>query len=280
LSELSNYGYLRWKYQIMFLKDIYIYPIKSLGGIRMDEAILEEKGFRNDRRWMLVDESGMFLSQRTHPQMALLQVAIQADGLEVSHKQNVSLKLKIPFEPATDKIIPVTIWEDTVEGQVVSEAVNEWFTEIMEMPCALVKMPGSTQRKLKAKYAVNGESVSYADGMPYLIIGQESLNDLNTRLEKPVPMDRFRPNLVFSGGSAFVEDEWKTVKIGGATFKVTKPCARCVMTTVDQSSAMKSKEPLKTLASYRTIDHNVMFGQNMLLLGGEKVKIGDLITVI
>lgn len=246
-----------------------------MGGIRLESAVLEERGFQHDRRWMLVDESGIFLSQRTYPQMALLQVTIQADGLQVSHKQNEKLILHIPFAPETEKVIPVTIWEDTIEGQVVSDLISAWFSKVLGIPCSLVKMPESAQRRLKEKHAVNRESVSYADGMPYLIIGQESLNDLNARLEIPVPMDRFRPNLVFSGGSAFVEDEWKTVKIGVATFKVTKPCARCVMTTIDQCSAMKSKEPLKTLASYRTIDNNVMFGQNMLVLNGLFVKIGE-----
>lgn len=262
----------------MILQDIYIYPIKSLGGIQLNTAKLEERGLQHDRRWMLVDESGMFLSQRTHPQMALLQVQLKKDALLVTHKNNPDLHIEIPMKPETEKVTPVTIWEDTVEGQVVSEAVNEWFSEFMAMPCKLVKMPASTQRKLKAKYAVNGESVSYADGMPYLIIGQESLNDLNARLEKPVPMDRFRPNLVFSGGTAFIEDEWKKVKIGEATFKITKPCARCVMTTVDQDTAQKNKEPLKTLASYRTVDNNVMFGQNMLVLTGNSIKIGDLVV--
>ena len=139
-------------------------------------------------------------------------------------------------------------------------------------------MPPSTKRKLKPKYAVNGESVSFADGMPFLLIGQASLDDLNSRLDDPVSMNRFRPNLVFAGGSPFQEDEWDTIMIGNARFKITKPCARCVVTTVDQQTGQKSKEPLATLATFRNVDGKVMFGQNMLLLGGDRVQIGDQIT--
>jgi len=259
----------------MKLQDIYIYPIKSLGGIRLEEAVLEERGFRYDRRWMLVDKAGMFITQRTHQVLALLQVEIVAEGLLVFHKQHPDQRIIVPFEPVSQRSMQVTIWEDTVEGQVVQEEVSAWFQQLLGLDCELVIMPLSTQRKLKEKYAVNGESVSFADGMPYLIIGQESLNDLNSRLEKPVPMDRFRPNLVFSGGTPFAEDEWKEIRIGKALFKVTKPCARCVMTTVDQDTAKQGKEPLRTLATYRTFNNNIMFGQNMLLLEGEMLCVGD-----
>lgn len=264
----------------MYLSGIYIYPIKSLGGISLSEATLEEKGIQYDRRWMLVDESGMFLSQRTFPKMALLQVSLESDGLVVTHKNKSGISISIPFEPNSNIKRLVTIWEDTVEAQLVDENVSKWFSEQLGMPCNLVIMPDSTQRKLKEKYAVNGESVSFADGMPYLVIGHSSLNNLNAKLENPISMDRFRPNFVFEGGEEFIEDTWEKVQIGDALFKITKPCARCVMTTVDQDTASKSKEPLRTLASYRTVDGKVMFGQNMLLLQGEKVKIGDEVNAI
>lgn len=241
----------------------------------MESAILEERGFEHDRRWMLVDENGVFLSQRTIHRMALLSVEITQDGLKVSEKSNDKNDLLIPFSPLTDEMIKVSIWEDEVMGQLVGKEFDDWFSSFLGKPCRLVKMPVTTYRKLKPKYAVNGESVSFADGMPYLIIGQSSLDDLNGRLVNPVPMDRFRPNLVFKGGVAFEEDSWDKVQIGQAVFKVTKPCARCVMTTVDQQSGETSKEPLRTLATYRTVNNNVMFGQNMLLLEGEKISVGD-----
>jgi uncharacterized protein YcbX len=140
-------------------------------------------------------------------------------------------------------------------------------------------MHESTQRKVSPKYAVNDESVSFADGMPYLILGQESLDDLNSRLEKPVPMDRFRPNIVFSGGQPYVEDSWKKIRIGAVRFQVVKPCARCVLTTIDQETGLQGKEPLKTLAGYRTLGNKVYFAQNMVALETGTIRIGDQIRM-
>ncbi|WP_304517398.1 MOSC domain-containing protein [Cecembia rubra] len=259
----------------MHLQDIYIYPIKSLGGIRVETANLEERGFQFDRRWMLVDHEGTFLSQRTFSKMALLQVEIFSDKMEVFEKNQLEMRLTIPFDCKTDGLIDVSIWEDTVKGLLIKKEINDWFSESLGMDCRLVLMPESTRRKLKPKYAVHGESVSFADAMPYLIIGQSSLDDLNMKLTDSVPMDRFRPNLVFNGGAPFEEDNWNKVKIGEAIFKVTKPCARCVMTTVDQLTGEKGKEPLRTLSTYRTFQNQVMFGQNMLLLEGKQVQVGD-----
>ncbi|EKB47691.1 MOSC domain-containing protein [Cecembia lonarensis] len=263
----------------MYLQDIYIYPIKSLRGIRLEQANLEERGFQFDRRWMLVDMEGQFLSQRTIPRMALIQVIVDEEGLKVYSKNQPEDYIMVPYRPQTKDLIDVQIWEDQVKGQLVSQVCDAWFSKIIGFPCQLVFMPVSTSRKLKQKYAVNGESVSFADGMPYLLIGQSSLDDLNSRLMEAVPMDRFRPNLVFAGGDPFEEDHWDEVRIGEAVFKVTKPCARCVMTTVDQQTAEKGKEPLKTLATYRTVNNQIMFGQNMLLLEGAEVKVGDPVVI-
>lgn len=262
----------------MQLQDIYVYPIKSLGGIRLEEAVLEERGLKYDRRWMLVDNQGDFLSQRKHPSMALLQTNIIDSGIEIFLKNQPEKKIHIPLEPKSKEMIPVRIWDDEVIGQVVDKKISDWFSDVFGLPCELVYMPISTNRKVPSKYAVKNESVSFADGMPYLLIGQSSLDDLNSRLDQPVPMDRFRPNLVFAGGKAFEEDEWGQVKIGEAIFRITKPCARCVMTTVDQTTGEKGKEPLKTLSGYRNFGDKVLFGQNMSLLEGEKIKIGDQVT--
>ncbi len=265
---------------MMKLQEIYIYPIKSLGGIRLTEAEVEIKGLKLDRRWMLVDKAGLFMSQRTFHQMALLQVETESAGLTVSHKQDPTLSHRIPFEPETDELIPVTVWEDTVIGQVVNYTSNKWFSQILGIPCQLVFMPQSTDRHIQEKYQVNKETVSFADAMPFLVIGQKSLDDLNQKLSVPLPMNRFRPNFVVSGGEAFQEDQWDVVKIGECIFKVTKPCARCVMTTVDQATAIKGKEPLKTLASYRTKDNKVLFGQNMIALTTGTIKVGDQVQEI
>ncbi len=259
----------------MKLQDIYIYPIKSLGGIRLEQAQVDIKGFQWDRRWMLVDENGQFLTQRTIHKMALLQVELREKELLVFHKQNSEISLSISFEHETEDFIPVTVWSDTVEGQIVSPSANQWFSAFLGQPCQLVYMPDSIQRKVDPQYAENGENVSFADAMPYLLIGQASLDDLNQKLEHPVPMERFRPNLVFSGAAPFEEDAWKEISIGDCSFKVAKPCARCVLTTVDQNTGMKGKEPLKTLASYRTKNKKVLFGQNLIALSTGQLKVGD-----
>lgn len=259
----------------LVLQDIFIYPIKSLGGVRLTKAKVEEKGFEYDRRWMLVDQKGKFVSQREFSSLALLQVEIHENGLRVFHKKQTQLALVIPFDQADGPEIEVVIWDDQVIGKVVSESVGDWFSDFLGFKVELVKMPESTQRKVDPRYAVNGEAVSFADGMPYLIIGQSSLDELNSRLESPVPMNRFRPNLVFSGGEPFLEDRLRKIRIGSVEFQIIKPCARCVLTTVDQETGEKGKEPLKTLATYRTVNNKVMFGQNVVALGGGFVSIGD-----
>lgn len=261
------------------IQDIFIYPIKSLGGIRLTEAKVEERGLQFDRRWMLVDPQGVFLTQRTHPPMALLQVQLDEAGLIVFDKKNPKDKLQIPYSLNSGQEIEVEIWDDRVIATIVDPVLDSWFSEKLGITCHLVIMPESTQRKVSPKYAVNDESVSFADGMPYLILGQESLNDLNSRLENPVPMDRFRPNIVFSGGLAYAEDSWKKIKIGAVEFQIVKPCARCVLTTIDQETGFQGKEPLKTLAGYRTIGNKIFFAQNMVALESGIIRIGDQIIL-
>ena len=259
----------------LVVEDIFIYPIKSLGIIRLSEGIVEEKGFQYDRRWMLVDHEGVFISQRTHPRLALLSVILENDRLTIFNKKEPANVLNLPFDLATGPELWVTIWDDQVIGKVVSPEINRWFSDYLGIEANLVIMPEDSHRKVDPRYAVHGESVSFADGMPYLLIGQESLNDLNSRLEVPVPMDRFRPNIVFSGGTPFLEDSLRKIKIGAVEFQIIKPCARCVMTTVDQESGEKGKEPLKTLSSYRTVNKKVYFGQNVVALQPGSIRIGD-----
>ena len=257
------------------VQDIFIYPIKSLGGVRVTEAWVEDKGFQHDRRWMLVKKDGAFLSQRECPKMAQLQVLLAQDSLLVFEKKDRNNQIRIPFDKTTGKEIEVQVWDDSVIAVSVDEEFDRWFSDKLGMNVSLVKMPLSSERRVDPKYAKNGEVVSFADGMPYLIIGQSSLNDLNSKLEVSVPMDRFRPNIVFSGGKPFAEDQMNAVRIGDLEFSIIKPCARCVLTTIDQESAAKGKEPLKTLASYRTVRNKVLFGQNMVALSTGKIKVGD-----
>ncbi|GAB3541216.1 MOSC domain-containing protein [Pontibacter brevis] len=266
----------------LYLADIYIYPIKSLGGIRVPAAEVEERGLRYDRRWMLVDDAGNFLTQREHAQMALLQVELLQDGLSVSHKKGAMETLYIPFEAkgAGNPELHVTVWDDTVAAQEVDSEISAWFTKALGMPARLVRMPDQAQRLVDPDYAHNGEVVSFADGYPFLIIGQASLDDLNSRIEQPVHMNQFRPNFVFRGGIPFEEDAWASFKIGGVPFQAVKPCARCVVTTINQETAEKSAEPLRTLATYRKLRHKIIFGQNLLSGNTGAVKVGDKLEII
>lgn len=261
--------------QALFVQNLYLYPIKSLGGIAVQEAQVEERGFKYDRRWMLVDQSGEFLTQRQHPQLALLQVALSESQLEVFSKGDPSQRIAFDLDLASNQELLVSIWGDQVLARVVSAEVSRWFSDFLQMDLDLVVMPESSHRKMDPRYAVQGESVSFADGMPYVIIGQSSLDELNQRLEVPVSMDRFRPNLVFSGGQAFEEDQFTRIKVGEVDFQVVKPCARCVLITVNQQTGEKGKEPLATLATYRTVNNKVYFGQNAVALAPGIVRVGD-----
>jgi len=261
--------------QALFVQNLYLYPIKSLGGISVPEALVEERGFRYDRRWMLVDKKGDFVTQRQYPQLALLQVSLSKTQLEVVSKGDPSQRIAFDLGLVSDQELQVSIWGDQVLARVVSAEVSRWFSDFLQMELDLVVMRESSQRKMDPRYAVQGESVSFADGMPYVIIGQASLDELNGRLADPVGMDRFRPNLVFSGGEAYAEDQFKQLQIGEVEFQVVKPCARCVMITVDQEKGTKRKEPLATLATYRSQGSKVYFGQNAVALTQGIVRVGD-----
>lgn len=259
----------------LVVQDLYLYPIKSLGGIRVQQAEVEERGFRYDRRWMLVDAQGEFVTQRVHPQLSLLQVTLEKPALLVTDKLDPARRLAFPLDQADGNEMNVQIWGDQVLAQEVGVEVSQWFSDFLGMDVHLVVMPERSHRKMDPRYAVRAESVSFADGMPYVIIGQSSLDDLNQRLNEPVRMDRFRPNLVVSGGAPFAEDQLKHLQIGAVEFQVVKPCARCVMITVDQQTGVRGKEPLQTLSAYRTVNNKVYFGQNAVALTHGIVSVGD-----
>lgn len=262
------------------LSELYIYPIKSLGGVSVQQAFVTERGLQHDRRWMLIDEMGRFLTQREHPLMALLQVEIGANELIINHKKEVVSPLEVPFETPLGDRVQVQIWDDEVEAHLLSEEFDVWFTNAIGFPCSLVYMPDDSFRKVDADYARNQEITSFSDAYPFLLIGQSSLDDLNTRLEKPVPINRFRPNLVFSGGLPYEEDTFYEFWVGTNQFFGVKPCARCVLTTVDQATAQKGNEPLRTLATYRTKNNKVLFGQNLLPGTLGIIRVGDEIEVM
>jgi uncharacterized protein YcbX len=261
------------------LTGLYIYPVKSIGGMSLQVAKAGRMGLEFDRRWMLVNDEGIFITQRKYADLALLQASIEDHRLIVTHKNDPSLSLSMGLHENTGKIIPVTIWDDKCNGLEVSLKANEWFSAFMQMPVRLVYIPDEEERMVDPRYAKQEELVGFADGYPFLLIGQASLDGLNERLDKPVPMDRFRPNFVFSGGTPHLEDQFDTFLIGDTSFAAVKPCARCVLTTVDQQTAAKNAEPLKTLAGYRAKNNKILFGQNLLHKGNGTIRLGDQLTI-
>lgn len=261
------------------LSEIWIYPIKSFAGIRVKQAKLKQKGLEGDRRWMLMDETGRFITQREHPNLALFDLSIDNAGLLVMNRATQQKLVIDNHSNLTGTEYPATIWDDEVK--VVEPDVNysNWFSGQLGITCKLVFFPEPNIRDIDPKYAHNHEQVSLADGYPYLIIGQSSLNDLNNRLDVPVTMQRFRPNFVFTGGEAFEEDGWKNFSIGSGKFKGVKKCARCVLTTVDPQTGQKGREPLYALSKYRKVENKIFFGQNVIALGENQIHEGDEITL-
>lgn len=263
---------------MLTISELYIYPIKSLGGIAVTHSEVTDRGLKYDRRWMLVDEQNRFLTQREFPQMALLKVQIESDGLLVTHHLNGSVS--IPFKQHNPTKQQVVIWDDTCPGVFVSDEHDTWFSAALGIKCRLVYMPDDTRREVDQRYAPEGSVTSFSDAYPFLIIGQASLDDLNSRLAEPLPMNRFRPNIVFIGGEPFEEDLMKHMRIENISFYGAKLCARCIMTTINQQTAVKAKEPLKTLASYRFKNNKILFGQNLIHEGTGIITVGDTIEVL
>ncbi|THU40844.1 MOSC domain-containing protein [Niastella caeni] len=264
---------------MLSVSELYIYPIKSLGGIALNSVTLTERGFEHDRRWMLVDEHNQFMSQREVNAMALLKVQVTEQGLLIRNSKAPGAELLVPFLPATTDTFMVTVWSNHCRAQRVSDEADAWFSQQLGRLCKLVYMPNSTRRYVDGRYAHNKEVTSFTDGYPLLLIGQASLDDLNSRLATSLPMNRFRPNIVFTGGTPFLEDSMKHFEINGITFLGVKPCARCVMTTIDQQTAEKAREPLKTLSTYRLKNNKIFFGQNVLHQGNGLITLGDPITI-
>lgn len=261
------------------ISGLFIYPVKSLPGISTDTAELVETGFKNDRKWMIIDENNTFISQRKHPELALLHVNLTDEGFNISDRAGKVGALFLPFNAAGNKLEAV-IWDDKVKAVDCGNLPDQWFSEYLKQRVKLVYMPAETERHVDSRFAKNKEITSFTDGFPLLIIGLSSLDDLNRRLKQKVTINRFRPNIVFSGGEPYEEDNWHEFRIGGLNFMVVKPCARCTITTVDPDTGFKGKEPLATLASYRSVENKVMFGQNVIHSDRGFVSTGDCITIV
>jgi len=260
---------------------IFVYPIKSCRGIEVSSAELTWRGLDRDRRYMLVDSAGRFLSQRRHPRMALVETAITDEGLRVTAPGREPLLLPAALEGPTLENCVVRIWSDTVEATLAAAGVNIWFSELMGFACGLVYLADHQHRPVQHEAAQFDDEVGFADSAPLLLISDASLDELNRRLDTPVGIERFRPNLVVTADTPHAEDDWRSIGIGTARLDVAWPCSRCVLTTVDPATGEKHPkgEPLRTLERYRRRDAKVYFGQNLIPRALGIVRTGDECTI-
>ena len=245
----------------MKITALHIYPVKSLGGIALQEATLTPKGLRYDRNWMLINENGEFMTQRKYPQMALFTTEIKNGDLIFFHKKT-NTTASIPIQNQYGVTLRTKVWSNTCEVQKV-DTIGEWFSNILGFRCYLVFFPKKNIRTKKTENGIIQNIVGLADKSPVLITNEVSLEELNSRLEQPIPMNRFRPNIVVSGKKSYEEDIWKTIKIGTTRFHTVEICGRCGLINVDQKTGEKGKEPLNTLKTYRRIDEQIKFGMRM-----------------
>ncbi|MEM9980721.1 MAG: MOSC N-terminal beta barrel domain-containing protein, partial [Cyanobacteria bacterium P01_D01_bin.2] len=243
------------------LSQLNIYPVKSAAGIALDQATVEARGLQFDRRWMVTDLQGKFMTQRKHPRMALMRVSV-GDHLCIEAPGQTALE--IPLDPAHAETIEVEVWGDNTQAVSLGAEAQRWISDFLQVPCQLVYMPDSAERPTAHGKLGVEKLVSFADAYPFLLISEASLANLNAKLDIPVPMNRFRPNFVVSGCDAHAEDSWAQIRIGEIVFDLPKGCDRCSIPGVDQATGVQGKEPLKTLATYRRWDSAIWFGQNLV----------------
>jgi len=265
----------------MKVTELNIYPVKSTRRIALSESEVLPRGLPWDRRWMLVDASGKFITGRQHPRLATVQTQIGDNRLLIHAAGHASLSL--PLVPRERRVVEVTVWKDSVEALLAGDDADAWFSDFLGLDCRLVQMTDDIFRSVNQDYGRAGDQVSFADGFPLLLISEASLADLNSRLDQPVEMRRFRPNLVIDGERAYAEDGWRRIRVGEVEFEGVKNCSRCVFTTIDPDTGEKSPdlEPLRTLSSYRRRpEGGVYFGQNLIPRGAGVIRVGDPVTVL
>jgi uncharacterized protein YcbX len=253
---------------------LYVYPVKACAGVSVSSADVQARGFARDRRWMVVDEHGRFVSQREAPVLARVRVALLDSGLRLSAPGLPDLEL--PAE-CDGEPIEVEVWG--YRGAARRHAgASAWFSDHLKRRAGAVYMADDERRPTSRTGSAPGDIVSFADGYPFLCVSEQSLADLNARLAAPIDVRRFRPNIVISGAAPYAEDRWHRVAIGPVAFRMAKRCDRCSVTTVDPDSGERGAEPLQTLAAYRREDGKVWFGVNLIHDGSGTLRVGDAVV--
>ncbi len=280
--------------KMLRLTALYIYPVKSCRGLAVSAATIDDRGFAGDRRFLVTDATGQFLTQRTHPRMALIETALSADELTLASSGQGSVR--VPLQPATQKLErrTVTVWSDTVTADDCGDAPARWLSDFLGFPCRLVQAGAAYRRPIPDRKVPDpllsgvaegrgvSHEVTFADGYPFLVITEASLADLNGRLATPLPVNRFRPSLVVGGATPYAEDQWTKFRVGNVVFHGASRCGRCAITTTDQDTAARGQEPLRTLATYRRgADGDVLFGRNVVHeTKSGRVAVGDPVELL
>jgi uncharacterized protein len=262
----------------MRITELHIFPIKGAAGIALRRASLDTFGMTDDRRWMIIDERGVFVSQREHPELALLRVELLPDELVLRSAR--AGETRVPRSGGPGPPLRVRVWGDAVNATDAGDAAANTVSAHLGIPARLVHMPDTSVRHIDPDFGRASDRISFADSFPLLLIAQESLDALNARLAEPIPILRFRPNIVVAGDTAHAEDEWRRVRLGAVACDVVKPCSRCATTTVDPATGTRGKEPLRTLLTYRAWNRKVWFGQNLIHSQLGDIAVDDPVEVL
>ena len=262
----------------MKLSRLFFYPVKACAGIELTAATVDQFGIMNDRRWLIVDADGVALTQRDHPGMALLRPAIQDGTLQLSAPDGSVLSAE---RPSANVQREVSVWNDQMVANDAGNDAAAWLSDYLEQHVRLVYMPDTTFRRVDPNYSPVERRVSFADAFPFLVVSQESMDELNRRLPAPMGIERFRPNIVVDGASdPHAEDGWRRIRIGAIDFDLVKPCARCAVPTIDPQTAIAGKEPSRTLAVYRKRNGKIYFGQNAIHAAPGMLRVGDPVIML
>ena len=268
-------------HQRVIVEAIRIYPVKALRGYAMPESGVATWGLDHDRRWMVVQPDGRFLTQRDYPAMARIGTQATAEALILADDAGNRLRVEVPPASAAGRR-QVTVWRDQVPALDAGPAAAAWLSARLGLACGLVYLDDPRARPVDPDYGTPEDRALFSDGFPVLLANTASLAALNAALPEAIDMTRFRPNIVLTGAPAWAEDHWRRIRIGGIVFRVVKPCSRCVVTTVDQTTGERpnKSEPLRTLGRMRRTADGVMFGQNLIPDGTGQIAVGDAIEVL
>jgi uncharacterized protein len=268
------------------LASIHIHPMKAARAVDLEESLVEPCGLAGDRRWLLVDENGRFVSQREEPSLARVQVRYgpPAGTISVSAAGHPRRRIAAPAEGRGAEMLKVTVWSSTVPAAAAGPAADAWFRAYLGRTVRLVYLDDPARRPVDPEFCQEGDVVSFADGYPLLLTSAGSLAELGRWLaedgELPVPMTRFRPSVVVAGAPPWAEDRWRRIRIGPVPFRVAKPCGRCVVTTTDQVTGERGSQPLKILGRRRRLGQQLVFGQNLIPDAPGVIRVGDPVEIL